>query len=265
MQHYGLLSLSLGILTGFCPAQGSHPTSPPQNESPQRPTPQPPRFQRNSGAQAFRLLQEKYDKDGDGKISSQEYPRGEATFQRLDRDEDGFLTPADFSRNRRRSPMSQKNRMLRIRRMALQSALGTYFKKAKSIDPKAWNKFLQDWDANQDGVLEDLEAFEIGLDNRTVRILLMAFGDRKSGIRPTSLNKESFAPFFSLLDADKDKVLTRGEFIPSGRSGSSSNPLHKGQKAPDFNLPMVHDAKTLVRLSSFAGKKPVALIFGSYT
>ncbi len=265
MQHYGLLSLSLGILTGFCPAQGSKPEPTPPREGNPRPRAQRPQFPRNSGEQAFRLLQKKYDKNGDGKVSAEEYPRGKATFQRLDRDADGVLTSADFGRSRRRNPMSQKKAILRMRRMALQRALGTYFKKAKSIDPKAWNKFIQDWDANQDGVLEDIEAFEIGLDRRTVLFLLIAFGDRKQGVRPSSLSKEAFARNFKILDADKDRILTRGEFIPPRRGGSGTNPLHKGQKAPDFNLPMVHDAKTLVRLSSFAGKKPVALIFGSYT
>jgi hypothetical protein len=44
------------------------------------------------------------------------------------------------------------------------------------------------------------------------------------------------------------------------------NPLapKKGSKAPDFNL---HDIKgeNSVRLSDYWGKKPVALVFGSFT
>ena len=38
-----------------------------------------------------------------------------------------------------------------------------------------------------------------------------------------------------------------------------------GKKAPDFDLPTIKDPKKTIKLSSFAGKKPVALIFGSYT
>ncbi len=38
-----------------------------------------------------------------------------------------------------------------------------------------------------------------------------------------------------------------------------------GEQAPDFELPMVKSPKKTIKLSSFAGKKPVALIFGSYT
>ena len=37
-----------------------------------------------------------------------------------------------------------------------------------------------------------------------------------------------------------------------------------GEMAPDFDLPTI-DRKTRVRLSSFRGKRPVVLVFGSYT
>ncbi|MDF1667720.1 MAG: hypothetical protein P1V97_38640 [Planctomycetota bacterium] len=40
--------------------------------------------------------------------------------------------------------------------------------------------------------------------------------------------------------------------------------LKEGQKAPDFNLKKV-DTKKKGKLSTFRGKKPVVLIFGSYT
>ena len=40
--------------------------------------------------------------------------------------------------------------------------------------------------------------------------------------------------------------------------------LKQGDIAPDFTLKLLHSEKT-VRLSSFRGGKPVALVFGSYT
>ncbi|HLH06057.1 MAG TPA: hypothetical protein VKW78_02350 [Terriglobales bacterium] len=40
--------------------------------------------------------------------------------------------------------------------------------------------------------------------------------------------------------------------------------LHTGDMAPDFNLPTL-DKSTHVELSSFRGKQPVVLVFGSYT
>ena len=38
-----------------------------------------------------------------------------------------------------------------------------------------------------------------------------------------------------------------------------------GAPAPDFELPRLDDRSPMVRLSEFRGKRPVALIFGSYT
>ncbi len=38
-----------------------------------------------------------------------------------------------------------------------------------------------------------------------------------------------------------------------------------GGRAPDFELPLLDDRAKTVRLSSFRGERPVALIFGSYT
>ena len=48
------------------------------------------------------------------------------------------------------------------------------------------------------------------------------------------------------------------------RPGESAATAEEGQLAPDFKLKSV-DGKREVQLSSFAGKRPVALIFGSYT
>jgi len=38
-----------------------------------------------------------------------------------------------------------------------------------------------------------------------------------------------------------------------------------GDEAPDFELPLLGERARKVRLSSFRAKKPVALIFGSFT
>jgi len=46
--------------------------------------------------QAFQFLAEKYDADKNGEISKKEYTRDEATFTRLDRNQDGVLTAADW-------------------------------------------------------------------------------------------------------------------------------------------------------------------------
>lgn len=45
----------------------------------------------------FEHLRNSYDKNGDGKIGADEYPRGAEKFKALDKDGDGLLTPSDFS------------------------------------------------------------------------------------------------------------------------------------------------------------------------
>ena len=51
---------------------------------------------------------------------------------------------------------------------------------------------------------------------------------------------------------------------PPARGERYADTLKPEDLAPDFELPDAAGAKT-VRLSSFRGKKPVVLIFGSYT
>jgi peroxiredoxin len=50
----------------------------------------------------------------------------------------------------------------------------------------------------------------------------------------------------------------------SGELGWLNEGPNCGELAPDFTLP-AHDASTTVALSQSRGKKPVVLIFGSFT
>jgi hypothetical protein len=78
-----------------------------------------------------------------------------------------------------------------------------------------------------------------------------------------------FARMFSRVDSNSDGVIDEAELkrmssrFGGGRSASSGG-VDEGKPAPDFQLKTV-DGKKEVKLSSFTGKKPVALIFGSYT
>jgi hypothetical protein len=55
---------------------------------------------------------------------------------------------------------------------------------------------------------------------------------------------------------------------PSGKKAADrkrgEDRVRENDVAPDFELKTT-DGKTLVKLSDFRGKKPVALVFGSYT
>ena len=85
---------------------------------------------------------------------------------------------------------------------------------------------------------------------------------------------------FANLDKDKNGVIeekdaSTGRTSGRRRGGRSRNgdgdrparpqPPKVGDVAPDFELPMLGMKGKKVKLSSFAGDRPVALIFGSYT
>jgi hypothetical protein len=79
------------------------------------------------------------------------------------------------------------------------------------------------------------------------------------------------ARMFSRLDTNADGVIDEAEItamaarVGRGRAGmTDGGGAVVGITAPDFTLQSV-DGKREVTLSSFANKKPVALIFGSYT
>lgn len=78
------------------------------------------------------------------------------------------------------------------------------------------------------------------------------------------------------LDRNGDGVLDVADFEAPGqkprpnevireRNGPAEKLPKVGGPAPDFELPMLGMKDKKVKLSSFAGKQPVALIFGSWT
>ncbi|MDB2685983.1 hypothetical protein N9Y42_02120 [Mariniblastus sp.] len=77
---------------------------------------------------------------------------------------------------------------------------------------------------------------------------------------------------FTRFDTNKDGVLTAADWS-GGRTGrpkrgqprGSSDAPAVGEQAPDLKLTDILDKTKEVKLSSFAGDKPVALIFGSCT
>ena len=52
--------------------------------------------------------------------------------------------------------------------------------------------------------------------------------------------------------------------VMRARMGMGEGALKEGDKAPDFELAVLKQ-KARVRLSSFQGKRPVALLFGSFS
>lgn len=80
------------------------------------------------------------------------------------------------------------------------------------------------------------------------------------------------AAAFANLDRDGNGVLDehdtdaqRRHTTRQPRDDAAVKPPKVGDLAPDFELPMLGMKDTTVKLSSFRGVRPVALIFGSYT
>ena len=97
---------------------------------------------------------------------------------------------------------------------------------------------------------------------RIILVLLVAWlgflGLVYSKMRSTP---EQFGMFMSKLPVPFYFVLPFETLWSEARAGT----VNVGDQAPDFELSMLGDQSSKVRLSSFKGSKPVVLVFGSYT
>lgn len=146
----------------------------------------------------WEYLAQRYDKDGDKKISKAEYSRGGDAFQRLDRDGNGFIEAADT-----------------------EAAGGGRGRGARGERGQRGQR-------GQRGE-----------------------GRERGGERPTAPREGEMAPDFELEtlypvkpEADESKAAE----AQSQTDEQEAQPMYESTK-----------------LSSFQGKRPVALIFGSYT
>lgn len=204
-------------------------------------------------AATWKLLQ-KYDKDGDGKITAAEYGRGEDKFARFDRDGDGALTAADFAtgggragrnRGQRRGGGGQDarggNRMAMMAGPELAKAADA--DRSGSVSAAEWKAFVDGLEPDEDG---------------RIAATKLPFGGGAMGSRITGSlrSRDDLEEIFAALDANENGSLERAEM------GELPVP---GDIAIDFELPFADDAGRTFKLSSSKGDKPVALIFGSYT
>ncbi len=146
-------------------------------------------------------LAQRYDKDGDKKISKAEYSRGEDAFKRLDRDGNGFIEAADT--------------------------------------------------ASAGGGRGRGERGERGERGQRGQRGQRGEGRERGGERPTAPREGEMAPDFELETLYPTKPETDESKAAEARS----------EKAEQEAKPEYESTK----LSSFKGKRPVALIFGSYT
>lgn len=223
---------------------------------------------------AWLYLAEKYDADGDGRVTPDECDRD--NFESLDYNGDGVLTEADYASSSERMEGFMKSRRA-------QAMLFTYFQADDDVmalerEELSWS--FGEYDEDLDGKLTEDE-FDLLADDKRVEMPADAgMGRMMNG------DMQPWPSLVDALDEDADKLLAAAEVegffderatdgvwklqpqtrpvqAAADRGEPKSGPK-VGTVAPDFLLapPKGGDA---VKLSSFKGKKPVALVFGSYT
>jgi hypothetical protein len=177
-------------------------------------------------------LAARYDKNKDGRITAEEFHGPAELFKALDRNHDGVLTSADFD-------WSDRSPYLR-----------------EAMPSRMWFSRM---DSNGNGRLtreEWLAYFDKirhGKEYLTPEDLREAFPlsppANPPGAKPKKDDPSPFTLFAGLL---------------TGELGSMFEGPSIGERAPDFRL-KTHDGKQTIRLAQYHGKKPVVLVFGSFT
>ncbi len=173
-------------------------------------------------------------KAGPDGVSRKQFTGPAEWFDRLDRDRDGWLTAEDFDWSER-SPFLRQTMMFR-QWFSMMDADSN-----GRVTLKEWQAYFEKLARGKDHITPD-----------ELRMALMPPAPRKVAGKGKK-GKQGGPPRDMLL-----KNLLKGDL------GSPYEGPRPGQLAPDFTLP-THDGKGKVTLSDFRDRKPVVLIFGSFT
>lgn len=210
------------------------------------------------------FLSEKYDANSDGVITAEEYGRGAGSLASYDHNSDGVVTADDFSAQSRRSRGRGRggNRMTQTQADQM-VARGADSDGSRDVSPAEWKAALEAVDSGDGGVVTAALTAMARQANGTQRRLggqmqgmfISAFDVDKDG----NLTVYELTMAFARLDKNQDNTLQWSEL------GLATVLPQQGDLAPDFVVPYLEKPDENVKLSSFAGDKPVALVFGSYT
>jgi hypothetical protein len=222
--------------------------------------------QRQDAGEAWAHLAKLHDQNSDGKITRDEYDRADETFARLDRNGDGAITEEDFQRGRGAGGQRRGGQRGNPRGAAAPGRRGggnqaflivaPEIGKAADLDrsgdvPKAeWKEFLATLAADGDGAFEATKIPVFAAGGPMIRRVSIDV-DRDGDTTIADLDE-----IFARMDRNDDGTLQREELGPL--------PI-PGDEAPNFELAYADEPSNTVELASFEGRKPVALIFGSYT
>ncbi len=224
----------------------------------------------------WEYYREKYDIDGDGRVSEAEYDENRGGFARLDRSGDGHLEADDFASS---SPGNSRDmRSMEIEMRAMR-ALFEYLQEEGETSELTMDELFyaaEAYDQNGDEVLAEVE-FRTASSKRFVAMpkddMARMMGERDpweslvSGIDENAdgtLSFPEFESFFEQLDGDFILSFEMEEPIGGTTPRMPQTGPRVGSVAPDFELAPTSGGEKIT-LSSFTDERPVALIFGSYT
>jgi hypothetical protein len=175
-------------------------------------------------------LAARYDADHNGTVTRKEFGGPPDIFDRLDRNRDGVLTAADFNWSDR-SPLARQ---------------------AEQVNQ--WFRLI---DTSSNGLVSRAE-WEAFFKKASKGKRFLTPEDLQEALRPPAKPDAGKKP----NDGPSLQVFLYG--LLTGELGSFREGPDIGRPAPDFTL-KTHDGKQQIRLGQYHGKKPVVLVFGSFT
>ncbi|HWE40217.1 MAG TPA: hypothetical protein VG406_26935 [Isosphaeraceae bacterium] len=192
-------------------------------------------FHPGQGRFDWKWLAQRRDADGDGAIFADEFRGPRDLFARLDRDADGAITPEDFD-------WTAKSGWLRMTTFG-----GREFQRA---------------DANSNGKLSKEEW--VAFFNRMAKEKGFVTPDDLRRAVPTAPPRERPGAR-PMADPDEPSRWTLLKGVYKGEVGLASEGPKVGDRAPGFALKTVDGTRTVALADVQKAKKPVVLIFGSFT
>lgn len=197
-------------------------------------------FHPGQSTYSLNWLLQRMDKNDDGAISKDEFTGSPELFDRLDRDHDGRLTAADFDW----TDDGVINKQMRTVNALFSRADKDHDERLTAAE---WQEMFKQAAKGKDS-----------LSREELHTLLFPPPPSSSH----SYQKGDKGNRNPRAGMPTPLTLLKGLF--EGEIGSFYEGPQVGRLAPDFTLPK-HDEDRSITLSQFRGKKPVVLIFGSFT